>query len=136
MPRTFLGYAGRGMGGEQTFDDGTLAPTAAASSLPFAPEIVVPALLEMKRRYGEHLYSRYGFVDAFNPTFDTDTRPRWGKLVRGLGWFDTDYIGIDQGAMLAMIANYRSETVWAPMRKSAWLHRGLQRAGFQGGWLE
>lgn len=133
--RRFYAYAGRGMGGDATYDDGTLAPTAACGSIAFAPEIVVPALLAMKRKYGDNLYQRYGFLDAFNPTFDTDTPPKYGRQVRGLGWFDTDYIGIDLGPMVTMIANYRSEAVWAPMRRSPWLRRGLLRAGFKGGWL-
>jgi hypothetical protein len=59
-----------------------------------------------------------------------------GKIVPGLGWFDTDYLGIDQGPILAMIENHRSELVWKTMRKNPHLVRGLRRAGFTGGWLD
>ena len=52
------------------------------------------------------------------------------------GWIAKDHLGIDQGPMLAMIANHRSDTIWRVMRRSPILRRGLQRAGFTGGWLE
>ena len=52
--RTFFGYAARGPESEPDGrDDGTIAPTAALGSLPFAPEIVIPcadALLKQPRR--------------------------------------------------------------------------------------
>ncbi len=132
--RTFLGYAGRGMGGPSTYDDGTIAPTGVASSIAFAPEIVVPAILEMKRRYGANLYSTYGFLDAFNPSYP-GTTPAAGHVVAGLGWFDTDYLGIDQGPIVAMLENYRSDLVWKLMRADPVIRTGLTRAGFTGGWL-
>jgi hypothetical protein len=132
--RSFLGYAGRGMGGTETFDDGTLAPTGVAASIAFAPEIVVPALIEMQRRYGDALYSTYGFLDAFNPSYP-GSAPQHGHVVAGLGWFDTDYLGIDQGPIVAMAENYRSELIWKLMRTNPYLRAGLGRAGFTGGWL-
>jgi len=53
-----------------------------------------------------------------------------------LYWFDTDWLGIDQGPILAMIENHRSGLVWKTMRKNSHLRRGLMRAGFAGGWLD
>jgi hypothetical protein len=35
-----------------------------------------------------------------------------------------------------MIENYRSELIWSVMRSNPYLRRGLERAGFTGGWLE
>jgi hypothetical protein len=134
--RTFHTYWARGASPQELTDDGTLVPTAAVASLPFAPEIVLPTIREMRHRYGEHLYGRYGFLDAFNPTFDVDVKPQHGKVVRGLGWFDTDYLGIDQGPIMAMIENYRSDLIWGLMRKNPHIRRGLERAGFSGGWLD
>jgi len=135
--KTFYGYTARGAGLRDTLDDGTIAPTAAASSIAFAPEISVPAIIEMQHRYGEALYTRYGFVDAFNPSFTFEDRPlRTGKVVPGIGWIDTLYLGIDQGPIVAMIENYRSELIWKVMRKNPYIREGLQRAGFAGGWLE
>lgn len=133
--RKFITYAGRGMGGAQAHDDGTLAPYAVGSSIVFAPEIVVPTLMSLRERYGAHIYGRYGF-HAFNPSFGfSDVKLRHGRLVPGFGWVDTDYLGIEQGPMLLMLANYRGQVVWNTMRRNAHLRRGLQRAGFTNGWL-
>lgn len=131
----FWGYAARGAGADGVRDDGTIAPTAALSSLPFAPEAVVPAILEMHRRYGEHLYSKYGFLDAFNPSVPDGTPVKQGRVVPGSGWFDTDTLGIDHGPILAMIENYRTGLIWRVMRRNPHIRRGLLRAGFRGGWL-
>ncbi len=129
----FLRYAARGVSVGHIIDDGTIAPTAAISSLPFAPEIVLPAMLEMYHRYGTYIYSTYGFFDAFNVSFRKSPQD---ALVPGHpGWVDTDYIGIDQGPILAMIENYRSGLVWRVMRGNPYIRRGLERAGFTGGWL-
>ncbi len=133
--RAFRRYAARGAAGAEAYDDGTLAPSAAVSAIAFAPEIAKPAIEELHRRYGEHIFSRYGFVDALNPSFDCDVPLALGHCVPGLGWVDTDYLGIDQGPILAMLENYQSELVWGTMRKNAHLRRGLTRAGFSGGWL-
>ena len=133
--RRFISYAGRGLGGAQTYDDGTIAPYGAGSSIVFAPEIVLPALVAMRQRLGAHIYDRYGF-HSFNQSFDFPDVPNLqGRVVPGFGWVDTDYLGIEQGPLLEMLANYRGEQVWKPMRASVHLRRGLQRAGFQGGWL-
>jgi len=134
-PRRFYTYAGRGVGATFVLDDGTIAPTAAASSIPFAPEIAIPAVKAMRERYGEYLYSTYGFFDAFNPTFTFDVTPGMGRIVPGVGWFGTDYLGLDQGPIVAMIENYRTGFVWSLMRKNPYIVNGLRRAGFTGGWL-
>jgi hypothetical protein len=121
VTRTFHTYAARGAAPGDTRDDGTIAPTAAVSSVAFAPEIAIPAMANMHAKYGDRLYKQYGFLDAFNPTLD---------------WYDVDYLGIDQGPIVAMIENHRTGLVWNTMRKNPHLVRGLQRAGFTGGWLE
>jgi hypothetical protein len=131
--RQMRGYAARGMA---SYDDGTLAPTAMIASLPFAPELVVPGIHELRRRYGEAIYREYGFIDAFNPSFPASARPATGTVMPVAGWVDVDYLGIDQGPIVAMIENHRSELIWRVMRKSAYLQRALRRAGFTGGWLE
>ncbi len=133
--REFRHYSARGAGLQENFDDGTIAPTAAVASLPFAPEVVIPATLEMHDRYGEHLYSSYGFLDAFNPSFEYEIPLKNGRIVPGTGWVASDYIGIDQGPILAMISNYRNGFVWEVMKKNPHIRRGLERAGFEGGWL-
>ena len=134
--RYYLDYSARGAGRFGTIDDGTIAPTAALSSLPFAPEIVIPAVEEMHARYGKFIYSKFGFVDSFNRSLTaTDVKLSDGRIDPAFGWIANDSIGIDQGPILAMIGNYRSELVWDAMRQCKPLRRGQQRAGFEGGWL-
>ena len=134
--RQYFDYRARGAGLKDTADDGTIAPTAALASLPFAPEIVLPTLRDLRERFGDQIYGRYGFVDAFNTSFrGGDGKLSDGKYVEGFGWVDTDYIGIDQGPIVAMIANHRNALIWTVMKTNPHLKRGLQRAGFTGGWL-
>ncbi len=124
--RQFHSYWARGAASTENPDDGTIAPTAAGGSIPFAPEIAIPALYAMRQTYGDNLFSTYGFRDAFNSTF-TQTS--------AAGWFDVDYLGIDQGPILAMIENYRTRLVWRLMQSNPYIVQGLCRAGFTGGWL-
>jgi hypothetical protein len=136
VERRFFTYWARGASFTEVRDDGTITPAAAGGALPFAPELVVPALLTMRERYGDRLFGSYGFFDAFNPTFRFAGQETAGQVVADEGWFDTDYLGIDQGPILAMLANYRDELIWKTMRKSPYLISGLRRAGFRGGWLD
>jgi hypothetical protein len=108
------GYAARGAPPAE-HDDGTLAPTAVAGSLPFAPKECLAALRSLYDRHRERLWTPYGFRDAFN---------------LGVGWWDPDILGIDQGPILVMIENYRTGRVWERMRGDPILARGLKRAGF------
>jgi hypothetical protein len=94
---------------------------------------VLPATLEMYHRFGASIYSSYGFLDAFNASYRSSPDQPAGH--GDAGWVDADYIGIDQGPILAMIENYRSELVWRVMRSNAVIRLGLERAGFTGGWL-
>jgi hypothetical protein len=135
--RVFRAYSARGIGGAAAHDDCTLAPTAAVASIPFAPELAIPAVLNMYRRFGQYIYGTYGFLDAFNPSFTfTDVALHHGRRIPGVGWVDHDYLGIDQGALIGMIENYRSGLIWKVMRDNGYVRRGLERAGFSGGWLD
>lgn len=134
--RGFFAYAGRGTAAVHAIDDGTIAPTAAIASIAFAPEIVIPTVHAFRERYGEHLYKKYGFLDSINPSFTyTDVKTQYGQVIGDAGWVATDYIGIDQGPILAMIENYRSGLLWKVMKRNPYIQHGLQRAGFSGGWL-
>ncbi len=115
--KVFLGYAGRGTSGPDYnyFDDGTIAPYGPLSSLPFAPEIVLPTIRAINERYGDSLWGRYGYYDSFNST---------------AGWVDDDYIGIDQGLMLIMIENVRTGLVWNYVMTDPIIRKGLTRLGF------
>jgi hypothetical protein len=123
----FRAYWARGA--SASTDDGTLAPTAVGGSVPFAPEITIPTLVHLRERFGDRLYGKYGFKDAFNLTYPKSSGGG------GAGWFDDQYLGIDQGPILLMVENYRSGFVWDLMKRSPYVKSGLVRAGFGGGWM-
>ena len=105
-------------------DDGTLAPWGVVTSLPFAPEIVLPSLHRLNQDYPE-MTSEYGFKCSYNPTF----------MSNGKGWVSKGYFGLDQGPIVMMIENYRSGLIWRLMQRCPYIIKGLRRAGFRGGWL-
>jgi hypothetical protein len=72
-------------------------------------------LQNIKNHYGA-AWSRYGFVNAFNPLKN---------------WYDTDVIGIDTGITLVMAENARTGFVWETFMKNPEAKRGMERAGFQ-----
>jgi hypothetical protein len=109
------GYRARGAPPAQN-DDGTIAPTAAGGSIVFTPEESIAALRHMYNEYRTSIWGPYGFRDAFNLE---------------AGWFDTDYIGIDQGPILLMIENLRTEGVWSRFMQNEDVLIGLERAGFE-----
>lgn len=96
-------------------DDGTIAPTAAGGSMPFTPEESIAALRYMYDNYRTRLWGEYGFRDAFNLT---------------VNWWATDVIGIDQGPIIIMIENYRTQKVWRLFMQNPYVRVGLARAGF------
>ena len=136
--RPFHTYWARGASADGVRDDGTIAPTAAGGSLPFAPRATLDALKAMAERYPGTLWTDdYGFRDAFNPSFTfRDANIKQNSEVTDEGWFDHDYLGIDQGPILIMAENLRTGLVWETLKQSPYLVRGLQRAGFRGGWLD
>ena len=121
--RRFHGYRARGV--PFGLDDGTLAPWALVASLPFAPELVVPAMRHLDQAYPA-LRVDYGYRSSFNPTYD-DGDPA--------GWVCEWQYAIDQGPVVLMVENYLSGLVWRVMRESPYVRDGLRRAGFRGGWL-
>ncbi len=124
--RRFYDYRARGVPFGP--DDGTLAPWAAIASLPFAPEIVLPAIRHFNDAHPE-VTSDYGFKCSFNPTFAAAGKGSGGWISRG-------YYGLDQGPIILMIENHRSGLPWRLMRQCPPVVTGLRRAGFENGWLE
>ncbi len=125
LERNFFDYEARGA--PYGPEDGTIAPWAVAASLPFAPEIVLPALQYFNDAYPD-MTSEYGFKCSFNPTFTEGYESE-------RGWVSKGYYGLDQGPIVLMIENYRTGFLWNLMRKCPYLADGLRRAGFTGGWL-
>jgi hypothetical protein len=108
------GYVGWGGPPDSGPLDGTIVPCAAAGSLPFLPGECLRTLRYQRERYGERIWKRYGFVDAFNPH---------------TGWVNPDVVGIDAGITLLMAENLRSGAVWRVMGRDPAVRRGLERAG-------
>ena len=136
--RTQKFYAYRARGVPYGPDDGTLAPWAVATSLPFAPEIVLPTLAHLDATHPE-MTAEYGYKCSFNPSFYERSAPAGetrhnGK--RSVGWLSQGYYAIDQGPVILMIENYRTGLIWRLMRDCPYIVDGLSRAGFQGGWLK
>jgi hypothetical protein len=97
------------------------------ASLPFAPEIVLPALAHFNE-IEVGVAHPYGLEATFNPTFsDGESRER--------GWLSPWHYGINEGPIVLMIENYRTEFLWRLMRSCPYIVEGLRRAGFSGGWL-
>lgn len=126
--RQFFDYRARGAASIQVVDDGTIAPTAAGGSFPFTPEYSEACLQNMWNSYYTRLIGEYGFKDAFNLTYTDEKHPE--------GWFDVDYLGIDQGPILLQIQNHENGLLWNVMKKNLYIVAGLKKAGFKGGWLE
>jgi hypothetical protein len=95
--------------------DGSVVPSAPGGSLAFLPRETLRVLRTMKNRYGNRAWSRYGFINAFNPMTD---------------WYDTDVIGIDTGVTLLMAENLRTGFVWNTFSRNPEVQRGLELACF------
>ena len=122
--RTHLfGYAARGV--PYGPDDGTISAWAALASLPFAPAIALHTAASMLQRYPEIL-SGDRYTTSFNPSLVQDD---------GSAWVSAGHFGLDQGIVVMMIENHRSELIWRLMRSCPYIQTGLRRAGFRGGWL-
>ena len=98
-----------------TNDNGTITPTAALSAFPYTPEYSMPVLKHFYYDLGENLWGEYGFKDAFNLTKN---------------WFADSYLAIDQGPIIVMIENYRSQLLWNLFMSHPDVQRGLKRLGF------
>jgi hypothetical protein len=95
--------------------DGTLVPCASGGSLVFLPQSCLAVLQNMFSQYGDKVWSKYGFVDAFHPKEN---------------WFSRYVLGIDQGVMLLMAENLRSGAVWDSVMSTPEARRALQATGF------
>jgi hypothetical protein len=81
----------------------------------FTPEYSIPTLRAFYNNYRPRLWTAYGFRDGFN---------------LGANWVARDELGIDQGPIVIMIENYRTQRVWRRFMENDVVQRGVQRAGF------
>ncbi|SEM29225.1 hypothetical protein SAMN05216436_103120 [bacterium A37T11] len=100
-----------------TNDQGVIAPTAALASLPYTPEESMKALHFFYYKIGDKLWGKYGFTDAFSLT---------------QAWFAESYLAIDQGPIIVMIENYRSQLLWNLFMSAPETKTGLKTLGFSG----
>ena len=107
------GYTAWGAPPRHPDTDGSVVPCAPAGSLMFTPDISLAALKTMKDQYGERIYGKYGFADAFNPHD---------------GWVDRDVIGIDLGITLLSAENLRSGKVWHWFMQNDEVRLAMRRA--------
>jgi hypothetical protein len=110
------GYRAYGAPPGVAVHDGTVAPAAAAGSIVFTPELSLAALQTMYTKYGDRIWGRYGFSDAFNVE---------------RGWWGQDVIGIDLGITLLMIENYRSGLIWQRFEQNLSIRAALTAVGLE-----
>ncbi|MGE5499265.1 MAG: glucoamylase family protein, partial [Syntrophothermus sp.] len=100
---------------EPNNDNGTIAPTAALSSMPYTPKESMDALRSFYYEYGLNLWGEYGFKDAFNLQ---------------QGWYANSYLAIDQGPIIVMIENYRTGLLWKYFMANSEIKPMMDAIGF------
>jgi hypothetical protein len=95
-------------------DNGTISPTAALASFPYAPKEAMRALRQFVKQ-GDRLWGRFGFIDAFN---------------EGRNWYADTFLAVDQGPIVIMIENYRTGLLWDLFMRIPEVQSGLRKLGF------
>ncbi len=103
-----------------TNDRGYIAPTAALSSFPYTPVESMKALKFYYYVLGDRLFKEYGFIDAFSLN-----EP----------WFASSFLAIDQGPIIVMIENYRTNLLWNLFTSAPEVKAGLRSLGFTAPYL-
>lgn len=96
-------------------DNGTISPTAALSSMPYAPRESIQAIRHFLTSHGEKLWGRFGFVDAFCESKD---------------WYADSFVAVDQGPIIVMIENYRTGLLWKLFMNVPEVQAGLRSLAF------
>lgn len=97
-------------------DLGVISPTAALSSMPYMPEESMKVLKNLYYNYGEKVFGRYGFYDAMSPEAN---------------YYPKRYLAIDQGPIVGMMENHRSELGWNLFMGAPEIQAGLDKLGFE-----
>lgn len=100
-----------------TNDNGTIAPTAALSSMPYDTAKCMAALRFFYYKLGDKIWGDYGFKDAFNLNNN---------------WYADSYLAIDQGPEIVMIENMRSGLLWKLFMSCPEVKTGMKNIGFAG----
>ncbi|HVK50029.1 MAG TPA: glucoamylase family protein, partial [Pseudobacter sp.] len=102
-------------------DNGTISPTAALSSFPYSPKESMQALRHFYYELGDKIWTKYGFVDAFNETQN---------------WVAESHLAIDQGPIIVMIENHRTGLLWKLFMSCPEIQRGLTKLGFESPYIK
>jgi hypothetical protein len=105
----------RAYGASEVNHDGTIAPYASSACVALTPEIALEGMRALLTTYGSRVWREYGFVSAINEDEN---------------WYSRDHIGIDQGDILLMIANYQDGLVWELFMANPNIQTALDRMGF------
>ena len=97
-------------------DTGTITPTAAISAIPYTPTESIAAIKHFYHTHGKRLWGEFGFKDAFN--LDKD-------------WFAKSYLAIDQGPIVVMIENYRTQLCWKMFMSNPEISPMLNKIGWK-----
>jgi hypothetical protein len=126
-PKNFAGYSDESWGltasddpagyaaHSPTNDLGVISPTAALSSMPYAPEESMKALRFFYYKLGDKLWGDSGFHDAYDLSE---------------AWIADSYLAIDQGPIVIMIENYRTGLLWNLFMTSPDIQNGMTKIGF------
>ncbi len=113
------GYAGHAPA--ENRDLGVISPTAALSSMPYTPKESMQAMNNWYNNHKEKLFGAYGFYDAFS---ETDN------------WYPKRYLAIDQGPIVVMMENHRSQLLWKLFTSAPEIQQGLKKLGFTAPYLK
>src|SRR5690606_4434469 len=127
-PNNFVGYgADKGWGLTASYsvngydahhpdnDKGVISPTAALASMPYAPKESMSFANYLFNNLESKVWGDYGFYDAYSETAN---------------WFPQRYLAIDQGPIVVMIENYRSQFIWNLFMNAPEIKEGLKKLGF------
>lgn len=103
-----------------TEDTGTITPTAALGSFPFAPDEAMPVLRHLHDDLGGWIWGEAGFVDAFCAAQD---------------WAAESRLAIDQAPIVIGLENHRSGLIWRLVSNRPEVQRGLRALGFTAPYL-
>jgi len=103
-----------------TNDLGVITPTAALSAFPYTPEESMKAMEFFYYTMGDHLWKKYGFVDAF---------------CVGEVWAANSFLAIDQGPIVVMMENYRTQLLWTLFTANSDVKNGMKRLNFKAPYL-
>eukprot|EP01137_Pigoraptor_chileana_P012816 Opistho-2@65594 len=98
-------------------DVSVIAPTAALSSMPYTPVESMQALKYFYYKLGNKTWGEYGFYDAFS--------------LHNL-WFANSTLAIDQGPIIVMIENHRTQLIWNLFMSAPEVKASLKNLGFTG----